>query len=77
MKSILLLVILSVFMRAEAALKPGPIKPQKILVGSGALSGGIAGTGFSLMNLKTSINQQARLERLMIDVGDIDGHHHR
>src|SRR5207247_250906 len=57
-----------------AAVAPKKTQPQKILVGSGAQSGGIAGTGFSLMNVKSSINPSARLERLMIDVGDMDGH---
>ena len=79
MKIILLIVgVLLVggeFLQAQAAVKPtAAAKPQKLLVGSGALSGGIAGTGFSLMNLKSTINPQAHLERLMIDVGDIDGH---
>lgn len=75
MKFILLILGLGLFLQAHAAVKPTlPAKPQKLLVGSGALSGGIAGTGFSLMNLKSTTNPQARLERLMIDVGDIDGH---
>ena len=74
MKSILLLVILAVAFEVPAALKPKSAKPEKILVGSGSMAGGIAGTGFSLMNLKTSTNPQARSERLIIDIGDMDGH---
>ncbi len=74
MQSVILMVILGVFFQAQGAVKPLPAKPQKILMGSGSMAGGIAGTGFSLINLKTTTNRQAKLERLMIDVGDIDGH---
>ncbi len=74
MHSVILLVALGVFFQAQGALKPLPVKPQKILIGSGSMAGGIAGTGFSLMNLKTMTNLQTRSERLMFDVGDIDGH---
>ncbi len=73
MKSILLLVVLGLGTQVEAALKPNSVKAQKMIIGSGALSGGIAGTGFSLMNIKSATNPKVRLERLMIDVGDIDG----
>ena len=74
MKFILLILGVSVILQARAAVPPMAVaKPQKILVGSGALSGGIAGTGFSLMNLKLTTNRQTRFERLMIDIGDIDG----
>lgn len=56
-----------------AAVSPQVLKPKmvhhNILRGQGALQGGKAGTGFSLLNVqRTAISK--RTERIIIDVGD-------
>jgi hypothetical protein len=48
-------------------------KPDKILSGEGHKAGGVAGAGFTLLDIKTNVNRHAGLERLLIDVGDIEG----
>lgn len=47
--------------------------PQKILKGEGSLIGGIAGTGFSLLDIRPSRDQKKKAERIVIDVGDMNG----
>lgn len=56
-----------------AAIPVQKAKVQKPLVSAGNKSGGIAGTGFTLMDLNSKINPKAKVERLMIDVGDLEG----
>ncbi len=41
-----------------------------ILRGTGAIHGGLAGRGFSLLNIKSEIAKSQRLERLTVDIGD-------
>ncbi|MBX2987489.1 MAG: hypothetical protein KF802_06300 [Bdellovibrionaceae bacterium] len=46
-------------------------KPQKLLAGQGAVTGGLAGAGFSLVNVTLAKTQKK--ERVVIDLGDIKG----
>ena len=45
----------------------------KILVAPAAVIGGVAGNGFSLLNIKKEFNAIAKTERLIIDIGNIYG----
>lgn len=73
MKWIISISTLFLALSAGAAIPKAKAQPQKILAGAGAKTGGLAGTGFSLLDLKSDFNRQAGTERLLIDVGDIDG----
>src|SRR5690606_12338927 len=46
---------------------------SKTLVGEGVSFGGLAGTGFTLMDLRLSQSKEKKLERIVIDVGDMNG----
>lgn len=46
-------------------------RPQKILSGSAAVTGGVAGAGFSIQNITWA--KLAQKERLIIDMGDLAG----
>ncbi|MBK9323945.1 MAG: hypothetical protein IPM97_13550 [Bdellovibrionaceae bacterium] len=50
----------------------GPV-PGRILVNEGQAMGGIAGSGFSLMDLRRSSDAKKRVERVVIDIGDMQG----
>lgn len=72
--------ILSVFtsLQAFAAIPPKPQAPVgKILQNEGAASGGVAGTGFSLTDLRRTADARKSVERIVIDFGDIDGNIHK
>jgi hypothetical protein len=73
MKLVLVALILSLGLSAGAAPKSLSPVPGKILSGTGSKAGGIAGPGFTLLDIKSNFNRQAGIERLLIDVGDIDG----
>ena len=44
-----------------------------ILSGSGSTFGGIAGSGFTLLDLRRTADNKKKIERLVFDVGDQDG----
>jgi hypothetical protein len=48
-------------------------KLARILSAPTAIVGGEAGSGFSLLNIKKELSASGRVERLVIDVGDING----
>jgi hypothetical protein len=54
----------------QAAKKP---TPTKILKGEGVTIGGLAGTGFTLLDLRRTADNKKKIERLVIDVGDRTG----
>lgn len=56
-----------------AAVNKQKMAPTKILQGSGSMIGGVAGTGFSLLDLKKSQNPKQKIERLVFDIGDLQG----
>lgn len=56
-----------------AALPPNAQNAKNILKYQGALNGGVAGTGFSLLKMSKIALAQNKLERWVIDIGDIKG----
>jgi hypothetical protein len=46
------------------------LRNSAILRGSGAIHGGLAGTGFSLMGVKSNVAKSQKLERLTVALGD-------
>lgn len=45
----------------------------KVLTAPTAVIGGISGVGYSILNVKKELNKQAKYERLIIDIGDLQG----
>jgi hypothetical protein len=62
---------------AHAALPPkkiAAVKPaSKILAGEGASFGGLAGSGFTLLDVRRTADNKKKIERLVMDVGDLGG----
>jgi len=57
-----------------AAIAPHkPVVPGRILAGQGEAIGGVAGSGFTLMDLRRTAAKNRKIERIVIDVGDRDG----
>lgn len=56
-----------------AAVTKTKTTPTKILQGTGSIIGGVAGTGFSLLDLRKSQDAKNKIERLVFDIGDIQG----
>jgi hypothetical protein len=76
MKNIGFVVILFLCQMAQAAVVKPKIEPQpaaKILEGEGVTFGGLAGTGFTLTDLRRTADPKKKLERIVIDVGDLQG----
>lgn len=59
----------------QAAVSQQKAKPKvsKVLVGQGVSFGGLAGGGFTLMDVRRSADAKKKVERLVFDVGDIKG----
>lgn len=58
-----------------AAVPARPTAPVgRILRSEGAATGGVAGVGFSLMDLRRTADLKRNFERIVIDVGDMQGH---
>jgi hypothetical protein len=49
------------------------VAPMRILVGEGVSIGGLAGTGFTLLDLRRTADRKKKIERLVLDVGDRTG----
>lgn len=65
--------ICGVSFQSSAAIPAKPAPPVgKILIGTGSVSGGIAGTGFSLLDLRRTADAQKKVERVVIDIGDME-----
>lgn len=58
-----------------AAVSAQALKPvaSKILVGEGTSFGGLAGNGFTLMDLRRTADTKKKIERIVMDVGDRNG----
>lgn len=59
-----------------AAVSAPQVKPKpaaKILAGEGATYGGLAGSGFTLMDVRRTADVKKKVERIVIDVGDLQG----
>lgn len=75
MKYLGCLLVLFLAMPSLAAVSAKKAKPvaKKILSGEGAVFGGVAGSGFSLLDVRLSANKKKKIERVVIDVGDKNG----
>ena len=69
---VLILLLGSISMAAVPAKKPA-MKVNKILSGEGSTFGGLAGSGFTLLDVRRTADLKKKLERIVIDVGDING----
>ncbi|WP_413943288.1 hypothetical protein [Bdellovibrio sp. HCB-162] len=58
---------------AVPAQKTKPTAASKILSGEGVSFGGLAGTGFTMMDLRRTADTKKKIERVVIDVGDMNG----
>lgn len=47
--------------------------PAKILVGEGVSIGGLAGSGFTLLDVRQTLDAKKKMERVVIDIGDLQG----
>lgn len=56
-----------------AAVNKTKTAPSKILEGTGSMIGGVAGTGFSLLDLRKSQDMKHKAERIVFDIGDLRG----
>ncbi|RYZ85995.1 MAG: hypothetical protein EOP04_14760 [Proteobacteria bacterium] len=45
----------------------------KILTNEGAATGGVAGSGFSLLDMRRTADNKKKIERVVIDIGDMQG----
>lgn len=61
----------SAFAAIPAKKTQAPI--NKILSGEGASIGGLAGTGFTLVDVRRTADAKKKMERVVFDVGDSDG----
>lgn len=50
-----------------------PTSSSKLLAGEGASFGGLAGSGFTLLDLRRTADAKKKVERIVIDVGDMNG----
>lgn len=69
---VLILLLGSISMAAVPAKKPA-MKVNKILSGEGSTFGGLAGGGFTLLDVRRTADAKKRLERIVLDIGDING----
>ncbi|HEY8272029.1 MAG TPA: hypothetical protein VIG33_14150 [Pseudobdellovibrionaceae bacterium] len=67
--------LLGFSLQASAAIPAKPLVPVvgKILINEGEATGGVAGTGFSLMDLRRTSDVKKKVERIVIDFGDMQG----
>ena len=69
-----LVISLVLSLQANAAIPAKPKAPVgKILITEGEATGGVAGTGFSLMDLRRTADVKKNFERIVIDIGDMQG----
>jgi hypothetical protein len=69
---VLILLLGSISLAAVPAKKPA-MKINKILAGEGSTFGGLAGSGFTLLDVRRTADAKKKMERIVIDVGDING----
>lgn len=62
-------------LQVSAAIPAKPKAPTigRILVAEGEATGGVAGTGFSLMDLRRTADAKKKVERIVLDFGDLQG----
>lgn len=69
---VLILLCGSFSVAAVPAKKPA-VKINKILSGEGSTFGGLAGSGFTLLDVRRTADAKKKLERIVIDIGDASG----
>jgi len=69
---VLVLLLGSISLAAVPTKKPA-FKINKILSGEGSTFGGLAGSGFTLLDVRRTADARKKLERIVLDVGDING----
>jgi hypothetical protein len=69
----ILLVLISRWVLAAPSTAVKPTSTAKILAGAGVSFGGIAGSGFTLLDFRRTADFKKKIERLVIDIGDING----
>lgn len=57
----------------QAALPPAQKIQKSLIVDQGAISGGVAGNGFSMLKMQLVSMPTAKMERYIFDIGDIRG----
>lgn len=57
---------------AQAALPPKKA-PVRFLQGNASQNGGMAGTGFTLLDMRRTADTKRRIERVVLDIGDMKG----
>jgi hypothetical protein len=57
---------------AQAAIPPKPA-PARFLSGNASQNGGMAGTGFTLLDVRRTGDAKRKIERVVMDVGDMKG----
>jgi hypothetical protein len=71
-------IMLGLLFQSTLSIAAVPARPSapvgKILRSEGAAVGGVAGVGFSLMDLRRTADAKKQFERIVIDVGDMQGH---
>lgn len=70
MKCLLLMILISFYFGESQASIPSAKKQSALLWGAGSIHGGVAGRGFSLLNLKNFPGKNGNIERLVIEIGD-------
>lgn len=68
-----LLYALLLSLSVNAALPTSQKIQKSIIAGSGAVSGGIAGNGFSMLKMQLIAMPNAKMERYIFEVGDLKG----
>ena len=70
---ILFLLVFSTLTSYAAVPKKTKVAPMRILQKEGAISGGVAGGGFTMMDVRRTADTKKKIERIVVDVGDMNG----
>ncbi|MBO9666111.1 MAG: hypothetical protein J7501_04800 [Bdellovibrio sp.] len=70
---VLAALLLALPVSAAIPQKKAVVGKPKILSGAGETYGGLAGTGFTLMDLRRTADRSRKVERLVFDIGDMQG----
>ncbi|MEN0060223.1 MAG: hypothetical protein AAGB31_15400 [Bdellovibrio sp.] len=62
-----------IFILGNSLVAGAAIPSQKVLSGQGVSFGGLAGSGFTLLDVRVTADKKKKMERVVIDVGDMQG----
>tara|TARA_B110001454_G_scaffold219111_1_gene250043 strand:- start:49134 stop:49628 length:495 start_codon:yes stop_codon:yes gene_type:complete len=68
-----ILIALLLPLMSQAALPPAKNIQKSLIVDQGAISGGIAGNGFSMLKMQLVSMPSVKMERYIFDIGDLRG----